>query len=274
MAFYIRDLRNKYDHANSEDILPEEVFADCLVVLCFTSRSKHLLENKSPAEGVEAIILNLIPRLLDIFIEKRNILLDSNKNLSEPTSMVQMPESARPTPYAAIEQKLDELMSYAQESRQDLDATRKESLALRSLLASLAAQYVTLAEQTASRPSMVEQTDTDEDDFANPSDFDEDTEQPVRSAILPSLTVEEARELLIALRWRIWDELGIGPSTTGILRKSLMLSFLKNRITSAEALALSQDAIEQLQKTEPNQLKYLPDIFAIVSRISSSDSSL
>jgi hypothetical protein len=80
------------------------------------------------------------------------------------------------------------------------------------------------------------------------------------------LDAEGLRGRLIALRREIWNQLGVRASPDGILRKRLLDSFIKNRITTQGEFATHVSASER-EQTDKRQLNYLPRIFELVDRL-------
>ena len=75
----------------------------------------------------------------------------------------------------------------------------------------------------------------------------------------------EARDELISLRKRIWQETGEGPSADGLLRKSMIDEFLEYRPSSVEDANVRMKWI--LNSVSPAQLPYLEDVCSIVSKV-------
>jgi hypothetical protein len=275
IAYYVKDLRNKYDHDNDERLRvpPEEELADCLVLLRFAARARHLLPEATHAEAIEGIILTHLPRLVSILVESRSLLLHSEHTPALPAVIPSPQESTEGSTDRSVsantEPKLDALVTFALELSQYLDESRKESLAIRSLLTSMEARYVTLADHLSRQTALSYATDDEEDPLDDLRELDEpvlNDHQPSCFVPPPPLSLDEARELLIALRWRIWDELETGATSDGILRKRMMNSFLNSRATSAGALQAAVSPGEW-EVTAPSQVQYLPEILAIVQRI-------
>jgi len=83
---------------------------------------------------------------------------------------------------------------------------------------------------------------------------------------LRRISTEEARERLIALRRRIWEETGSGPSADGILRKSMIDAFLQHRPKSSTELRNSP-VHDLVTRTPIEQQRYVPDVLAILDRL-------
>jgi len=271
MARYLRDLRNKYDHENT--VTAEEQLADCLVMLRFVGRSKHLLADDSFARDVEGLLVTHLPRLLSILIENRSLRLPDDEVPLSPAALptvasTKAADQTRTAPLVAVEQKLDALVSFAMDASRYADELRKDNAQLRALLASIDARQLTLSEQIAARPPKQESIGADGDDSGDGNAMDElmDSPPPTDPALLPGLSLEEARDLLISLRWQIWEELGTGPSVDGILRKRMMHHLLSSRITTEVALR-STIPTRELEATARSHFRYLPQIFAIVGRM-------
>lgn len=78
--------------------------------------------------------------------------------------------------------------------------------------------------------------------------------------------MDEAREELFALRSRIWEETGTGPSTDGLLRKSMLESFLYHLPQSKSELKRGPLAA-LLRTVNPQQRDYVDDVLAILQRV-------
>src|SRR2546421_5222875 len=128
MARYLRDLRNKYDHENT--VTAEEQLADCLVMLRFVGRSKHLLADDSFARDVEGLLLTHLPRLLSILIENRSLRLPDDEVPLSPAALPTVAsttaaDQTRTGSLVAVEQKLDALVSFAMEASRYADELHK-----------------------------------------------------------------------------------------------------------------------------------------------------
>lgn len=126
--------------------------------------------------------------------------------------------------------------------------------------------------QGSGRPSEEESENAPQDiPVFSQDDDDEITEiepeQETISANSEGLTVQDARERLIELRENvIYAENPNADRSGGILRKNMLLAFLKYRPTSKEEF-LAKIPTELRQKTEGGEMKYIEDIFAILAQI-------
>ena len=80
------------------------------------------------------------------------------------------------------------------------------------------------------------------------------------------LSKGEARDELVALRSRIWEETGSVPSSDGLLRRSLLEAFLHFAPASAKEVRGGPIGT-LLQGVASDQKAYLRDVLAIVSRL-------
>jgi len=104
------------------------------------------------------------------------------------------------------------------------------------------------------------------DDFYEEDDHDPFEDDEYFTAEEEYLSPEQVRDELIALRWRIWEELGAGPSREGLLRKQLLDQFVRDRITNeAEFRRLVPSHVRG--QIDPAQLAYLPEVFEIVEKL-------
>lgn len=110
---------------------------------------------------------------------------------------------------------------------------------------------------------LVEPTDQggEMEDWAEP-EWEEAEGMPYDSP----LSVKEARDLLIGLRRRMWDELGQGPSTDGLLRKRMLDTLLKFRPLNDRDLEAAIPAYD-LHRVPSDQRAYLPQVYEIIRRI-------
>lgn len=82
----------------------------------------------------------------------------------------------------------------------------------------------------------------------------------------PKLTRSEVRGRLIDLRWRIWQECGTGPSESGLLRKRMLDHLIYGRVTNMRLFELHVPW-KMRHHIHPQELKYLPEVFAIIERM-------
>ena len=80
------------------------------------------------------------------------------------------------------------------------------------------------------------------------------------------LTEDEAREKLLLLRSRIWSETGGGPSADGLLRKRMIDDLIAHRPASLQELQESAVATA-VATCARAQLRYLPEVFAVLERL-------
>lgn len=81
-----------------------------------------------------------------------------------------------------------------------------------------------------------------------------------------ALTPDQARDALVGLRWMIWEQTGSGPGHDGVLRKRLLDTFIRHRITCDAELS-RWIARDQIAMVDPAQLQFLPEVYSIVGRI-------
>lgn len=82
----------------------------------------------------------------------------------------------------------------------------------------------------------------------------------------PPLSPSAARDRLIQLRQRIWRETGAGPTTDGLLRRSMIDAFLEHRPTDPDHLA-ETPLQEMLPAVRSDQRQYLPAVFEILQQL-------
>jgi hypothetical protein len=290
---YCKELRHKYNHLAGigQPVSPREQFSDLVIV----KRAVQTLETlRKPNDESKELVSAIDSHLADLVA----ILAESAAS-REPTTPAHEPDggalatevakrvveltalSQTGSPDAALE--VIPLLSEIRSSLMRLhgDASQKPSVArgLAAMEERILAEVRAIAELVNKQPLSVTVEAEHDEEREEPVDNDDDSEGTIdidadelREKLLAvfaaarTLSLDEAREELLALRSRIWEETGSGPSSDGLLRKSMLESFLYHLPQSTTELKRGPMAA-LLRTVSPEQREYVEDVIGILKRV-------
>lgn len=281
---YCKDLRNRYAHLEGmgEPVPLREQFSDIVIV---QRTVRDLTANRSRSEADKELIsrLDQLARSLVDDIAKAALPDKYDRDTDTAFSELQRGQLAQIVASAitaaggignggAFDITRDsqaEVVTALADIRVALEGYRKQLEPLANLERKV--QELTAAGLVPPnvRPGSMASLNSDGEEPETPQEPDRDGERLAtqhQTQRLRWLSLEDARGLLIALRRRVWDETGSGPSADGLLRKSMIDAFLYHRPSSAEAIRGTP--LHYMIATVPDsQRRYLPEVLDIVSRI-------
>jgi hypothetical protein len=249
---YVRGLRNKYAHLNALPPPEKEQLGDIIVVervvralqlgtatgdagrdirSAIDSNIDHLVARVASARMPDEFDTNDAEANADVSVvlerlgELRAILLAQGTAAGSGT-----PEAAHAPAAQALLERLDTVISEVTKQgagytrlQQDIAALKRQFDAVLNQLEGIRSSLDKGATESA------EMTDGSEDEEPEDAfDVQESLAETLRLlASIKPLSRDEARAALIELRQRIWDNLGIGASVDGLLRRRLMDQLLE-----------------------------------------------
>lgn len=277
---YVQGLRNKYDHPKAIELSAAEQLSDLIVAQRLAralefgsadSDSSDLFQRfeYEIKRQVERLAKSALPDAFDRETSAtreealRDIVVAAVRDTVASLPLTEHGDANRPL--RVLDQDLASTLTSGLSDALTRLAEREHQLGgLISSLSELVVAVGTTQERAiavdANAPTVLETEDGDDElDIG-------DSAWTWEAAGKGPLSSREGRDLLIGLRERIWEELGTGPSVDGLLRRSMLDQLLRSCPTSDDELHEAIPAYD-LQRIDDRQLAFLPEVYAILSRV-------
>lgn len=255
LACYLRDCCNKYryDQPNQNEELADLLLFDELL------RELEALTESRPAAAMRcrAELAKQIAALLHDVASIRDIELPPPDD-AVVTPAVEREEASK----RELVSDLSQVIEAIREARTSTDLTREAIARLRSDFDAFRHDFLVRTPPSSLDEDATSEVIQEKSQGLGLDDWDWEAEGEIEDT--GSLTAEEVRSRLVALRRRIWNDLAVGPSTDGALRKRVLDTLIRFRITSHREL---EDTLPEAAYIDKRQIPYLSEAFQIVGRM-------